>query len=184
MSVIAWKDNCLAADRRVVLGDTIVEGDKIERYEDRIYGFVGVGDFGRLLIEWHKHKDRVEYGFPAFPACQKTFNEHHTAMIVIMPEHIEVYRQSHNPLIMQLDEVLAIGSGAEAALGAMYAGRSAVDAVNIASRINIRCGEGVTAIPHKSKPEVEHPPVLSESYVDKAKRFIVNGGMTRSTGPK
>ena len=61
--------------------------------------------------------------------------------------HVRVDRYEREPITLRQEEpILAIGSGAEVALGAMYSGASAPRAVEIANQLLSDCGRGIETL--------------------------------------
>jgi len=112
----------MAADRKYSHNETMFYGKKLERHGDIIISTAGTADIGTDFIEWLKGGDEPE-----------TLDD--MDAIVLTPQGIFVYAETIIPVQLEQD-FYAIGSGAHAALGAMFCGKNPVEAVEIAAKID------------------------------------------------
>ncbi len=137
MTVIAWDGQILASDKRATSEGLIRTVTKIWKIDGLLVG--GCGDFVTCceMREWIKrgrnHKD--------FPEMQRD-KEDWAKIIVIDQGAIQVYERSPYPVIFE-DRHFAVGTGRDFALSAMYLGKSAKVAVEIANHFECYCGNGV-----------------------------------------
>jgi len=134
MSVICWDGSVLAADKRVTSAGLRHTCTKIEKHNNQLYGITGVWDVGIEIREWHKAGADPE----KFPAKAR---EDKATLIVINEKGIHVYDAAPYPMIYE-NKCAAWGSGRDFAEAAMYLGKSAVTAVEIACHFAIDCGDG------------------------------------------
>ena len=139
MTVIAWDGKTLAADRRAVSGGGIVRTvTKIMRHGDALLGITGEWDPGAELREWW-----IAGADPAtFPASAR---ENNATLIVVTRERIASYCRGPYPLVIE-ERRCAWGSGRDFAEAAMYLGKDARLAVEVACVFQSDCGNGLTAL--------------------------------------
>lgn len=140
MTCIAWDGQTLAADRLSSFGSKSTT-TKIHKVYGSLIGSAGVSVHCAAMIEWFRG-GRVEDKFPAF---QK---DHATSVDVICIEpngKIHVFQTSHVPILIE-DKVMSFGSGSNYALAAMYLGKTASEAVEVAIALDSGCGNGVDTL--------------------------------------
>lgn len=150
MTVIAYTRGIMAADRNAFIHNVIVtRRTKIARSSDGVLvGTAGAGWYGDALREWV-----VAWGDSILE--RKDMPERKTEFIsalIIMPDRrILIMETEDDKLVREwygANEYVAIGVGADLALGAMAHGASAIEAVVIASRHHAHCGGGVDWLDH------------------------------------
>lgn len=142
MTTIAYKDGVLAADSMVSDEDIKHIGlPKLFRIPGGRVGFAGTYVHTGAFVRW------LEAGRPAdaLPPVGDT------CALVVWDQgeyagQLWYYDDSLEALVWPLSGPFAFGSGAAAALGAMYAGADAATAVEIATRIDPRSGGGVSIL--------------------------------------
>jgi ATP-dependent protease HslVU (ClpYQ) peptidase subunit len=136
MTVIAWKDGVIAADRQVNSGHLVRLGKKLFREGNSVLGFTGPNDFGLAMVRWKR-----QGGSPTdFPSCQS--NPDYAVLVEASYRGVFIYYQTADA-VEQRQPFWAIGQGAELAIGAMAAGATADQAVDIACQFSSSCGLGV-----------------------------------------
>ncbi len=141
MTVIAWDGKTLAADRLLCVGHMKNTGTKIIRHEEYMLGIYGNMAMGMALINWFKDG----CVFESFPA-NSSDSEYEAGLVVIKPDG-SVWEYIHTAHAMLLeDSFAAFGSGAEGAMVAMACGCGAKQAVELVSKYNITCGNGVDVL--------------------------------------
>lgn len=156
MTVIAWDGNTLAADGLMTYGDSIgtTHQPKIFRATDFIlsdwdvlghkvlaFGMTGLIGSEVMLISILNNSLHTDSTFP----------NHMDFTALLICEDCETWvcqkRAGNDGVILYRveTETFALGSGSDAALGAMIGGRSAIDAVAIAMDVNVYCGGGIQA---------------------------------------
>ncbi len=139
MSTIAWDGKTLAADRQTSSNNTAFTCHKIRKLSSgEIAGFVGSYGQGLMLVQW--------YEAGADPATYPKFQENKddwTILVIVKPSG-QIFEYEQLPVaIPLLDRLSAWGSGGKIALGAMAAGQTATQAIQIASQFDINTGMGV-----------------------------------------
>jgi ATP-dependent protease HslVU (ClpYQ) peptidase subunit len=115
---------------------------KIHRVRGHLIGYAGVAAFGRAMLHWF---DKENADPEKYPAHQKDKDDM-CAFIVITPDKkILRYEQTPQPSVVE-DCRIAIGSGRDYALMAMHLGKSAYEAVTLASLFDPGCGNGVSIL--------------------------------------
>lgn len=149
MSVIAWDGKSIAADKQATCADMPRTTSKLIRLPNgEIAGITGDEAAGVLLIRWY-----TDGADPAkWPERQRTSDW--TRLIVLGADGLKFYEQDPLPLRCH-DEFMAFGSGRDFAMGAMAAGATAREAVEIACMLNIHCGMGVDEMTLSGEPVAE-----------------------------
>lgn len=141
MTVIAWDGTTLAADKRMVLGNT-ANGrvTKIHLARGHLTGFTGDACDGSRILHWFR-----EGADPAkYPIKE---GETNSTFVVVCPDrHVELYESGPIPLRLDPGQPLAYGTGHVAALAAMMMGADAIRAVEVASALDLYCGDGIDAL--------------------------------------
>ena len=132
MTTIAYRDGVLASDSLVTLGDTKSHGTyiKIKRIGNLLVGAAGGVADSEQFLQWLKYDD----GETPPPKGQ------YSALVIDPRGRV---REIENGSVLPVPrgaKFHAIGSGGPFALAAMYAGASAVEAVKIATKIDINSG--------------------------------------------
>lgn len=149
MTVICFRDGIMAADTRIVHTDAgITRGTKMFRKRvgrrDHILGFCGSLSAAMLYYDWYGSKTAMPEQLRHLPS-----DENFGVLILIgkqlyeadtMCRPVEVEAKFH-----------AIGTGAQAALGAMRFGATALQAANIACDIDSSCGRPIILMSSQSK---------------------------------
>ena len=142
MSIIAWDGKSLAADKRACIGTLIATTTKIFRVGDALVGYAGEADGGEELLAWFRAADPEK-----FPESQRD-KQSWTGLLVVWPDgHIWKYECTPHPIKFP-PQHFAIGSGRELALMAMRLGKTAPEAVLLASEFDSGCGNGVDVLTH------------------------------------
>lgn len=141
MTVIAWRGNTIAADRMQCHGDTQAQIEKIHKEPGGvIFAIAGGASAGRLLMDWYR-----EGADPSkWPKCQE-HPELWASLIVWEPNtpYPFYYQQFPSKLYTRPNDYFVWGSGREVAIGALYHGATAIEAVEAANHHCAGCGFGV-----------------------------------------
>lgn len=150
MTVIAWDGKTLAADKQLTIGEVKGKITKISRGKGgELLGAAGVSAICVDLVKWY-NDGCVARNFP------KMYDDQLAYLLVITPwSGIYLYYASEDYVHLSDNDIFAIGSGADYAIGAMRAGADAVRAVEIASEFSTSCGGGVDTL--------ELPPLEEDS---------------------
>lgn len=146
MSTIVYRDGILAGDSRAFSGSRTPIGAKIKIAELEDGVLVGVSTtqpgLGEAFIDWYatgcQPSERPDMGQQGFDA-----------LVIDADANVFFYNDSFMPSGPLLVDYIAIGSGAEYALGAMAAGKTAEEAVEIASGLDVWTGGPIFTITHK-----------------------------------
>ena len=131
----------IAADGRATCGNEISRDDvdKIILTHGRIYALAGAGALTAPLIAWH-HAGADPTKLPICKDCN-------WSLIVVDDNGIYCYNDRVPYAVANAYEPpVAFGSGQDWALGAMLAGKSAKEAVEIACKVDINSGGKVMAV--------------------------------------
>lgn len=140
MTVVAWDGRTLAADKMacsVGYGYTVT---KIHRLKDgAIAGFSGDGDHVMALLAWlNGDRDHA-----AFPPEQKT-NDANAFIVYPDGTRYSIGKTPHpNP---SEDKFFAMGHGRDFAMAAMHCGKNAREAVELACKLDVYCGNGIDTL--------------------------------------
>lgn len=147
MTAIAWDGVTLAGDRRVTIGSAIVgQVQKIHRAANGdLLGYSGNTMVGTMLVRWYN--DGAEPG--KFPAeARESEKENSTDLLVITRDRRILYFYEYPVPSHDLGPHYAIGSGGNEARAAMLCGKTAREAILIASRLDSSVGPDVDTLVH------------------------------------
>lgn len=141
LTTISWDGKTFSADRQTTFGNTPVAGNKIQKTKykghDAFLGTSGEVECCTAVENWIKSGCKGKPDLPSEPQF--------SAMIACKTG--AVYFMSGSTFPHELGAVKwAIGSGADYALGAMYAGATSAEAVMIASKLDTGTGLGVDTV--------------------------------------
>jgi len=147
MTTIAWDGTVLAADRQATTGSMISECRKLWITENgSAWAHCGSDQYFGQIMAWTRG-ECLE-----FPEATPE-NESDVGVLLEVNAHGELWVRYGNPWPVQvLGPGFATGSGGDFALGAMEAGRNAIEAVAIASRLDAFTGKGVEFIDMSEMP--------------------------------
>lgn len=141
MTVLVWDGTTFAADKLACSGTSKGTVTKIFDVGGVLVGFAGALSIGRAMLDWYK-KGAIPDDFPVYG------DDDDAILIAIGPDKVvSLYENTPYPILLE-DTHCAFGSGEEAALVAMACGCNAREAVEIVSRYNISCGNGVDSLTH------------------------------------
>ena len=138
MTVIVWDGSILAADRQSTNNGMKRAVTKIKKIGDSLYGISGSFDRGITVLRW------VEEGKDpdTWPEFQREA-EDYCYLVEIAPGGI-LYKYEREPFPMCIEEVqYAQGCGRDYAMGALFMGANAVEAVKAACEFDANCGMGI-----------------------------------------
>lgn len=140
MTCIAWDGSMLAGDRRSVGGGNAKTTTKIHRVNDMLVGFAGDASAAEAVRWWlSKGADNTLHPWGDIDRDQ-------CHALVIMPDRtIWVYEHGPHPAQYH-DPFIAIGCGRDYALAAMHLGCNAKQAVEVACKFDVFCGNGVDTL--------------------------------------
>jgi ATP-dependent protease HslVU (ClpYQ) peptidase subunit len=138
MTTIAWDGRTLAADRQTTWGGTPTRTRKIFRAinedgREVIYGCAGLTHECSAYTRWI----RGEIAAPAFTDIS----------VLSIDRKGRIWHTNQSMHWIQIKvKYWAIGAGCDYALGAMAAGKSAIEAVKIESKFDVHTGLGVDVL--------------------------------------
>lgn len=138
MTVIAWDGNILAADRQIAFMNLTASMTKIARVGHDLVGWTGNADVGASMLDWYSRGADVA----VYPKLQTDKDEFCVFLVVLPDKWLLRYERTPHPIRLPPQQ-FAIGSGCDFALAAMFLGKTAFEAVEIASRFDRHCGGGV-----------------------------------------
>lgn len=141
MSVICFDGTTLAADKRMCHGTFFSTTTKIYRVGDDLVGFSGDAAQGQAMVAWFRDGAKPE----EFPASQTADDDWSPLMVVKRGGIVLRYEKTPYPFPIE-DKFVAMGSGRDFAIAAMECGKSAVEAVLLASKFCNGCGNGVDSM--------------------------------------
>ncbi len=134
MTTIAWDSKILAADKRVCWGTTPCETVKIFRRADgALYGASGEKKNTTRFLRWCADGCNED--------VKPTLDESFSGILI---ENGQCFQFDKDLIKYHINKPFwAIGSGTDYALGAMAAGKDAIQAVEIAITLDVHSGNGV-----------------------------------------
>lgn len=145
MTVIAFDGRTLAADRSVVNNGLASTATKIHRVGSLLCGGSGCVSSCNAMLDWVRGGRDPK----AFPAGQVDPKGDWSPFLVIEADG-QILLYDNNPFPTRYDRrrqrFYAIGSGRDYAMAAMYLGCDAKRAVNVASALEVGCGNGVDVL--------------------------------------
>ena len=124
MTTIAWRGSVLATDSALTCGNMQGRFTKLLRQRGAAYGFCGDADAVSLVMGHLKDGGKPD-------EMKKLKGD--IGVLILTPDGCYTCDRDMVPIRVE-DEFWAIGSGAEYAMGAMAAGKSARQAVEIACK--------------------------------------------------
>ena len=141
MTVVAFDGRVMAADKRTSFGGLHGTTTKVHSVKGMVIAGCGTAALIAEMRQW-----LADGADPAtFPAAQRDPKECASILVKRPGAPLWQYENTPYPLVIE-NEQWAIGSGRDFALMAMHLGKSAVEAVQLASLFCSGCGNGVDAI--------------------------------------
>lgn len=141
MTVVVFAHGVMAADKQASYGGSRRVVTKIHRVGPLLVGGSGDMAFVLAMVEWVK----VGRDSATFPAAQRDKDDWQPVMVVEPGGQILLYERTPHPIRYE-DKVAAIGTGRPYAEAALYLGKSARVAVEVACALNYECGNGVDTL--------------------------------------
>ena len=143
MSVIAWDGKTLAADKRASCGSYFRTTTKIFKHGMGLFGYAGEASAGEEVFAWFRDGHNAD----KFPTSQRDKDDY--AGLLVVWDNGELWKYERTPFPLKYPpQQFAIGSGCDFALAAMYCGKTASEAVEVACQFNIWCGNGIDTLTH------------------------------------
>lgn len=140
MTVIAWDGFSLAADKRATNNGLHRTVTKIARLRDHLVAVSGDYAKGNVLMKWFEN-GAIAADFPSF---QQT-PDWASLLVIDQSGQVMKYEQHHLPILFE-DELYAMGSGRDYAMAALFLGKTAEEAVAVASVLDVDCGNGIDVL--------------------------------------
>lgn len=141
MTTIAWDGETLAADKQMTVGSLTMVTQKIIKHGSQLIGKAGSAELTECMLQWYLRGRDVD----KFPDLKKDGRS--GILLIIYPDgNIEKFSQQSPYPIKLPPQKISIGSGSDIAMTAMYLGRSAVSAVEIASELDPHTGNGIDVL--------------------------------------
>lgn len=142
MTIIAWDGKTLAADKRCTNNGLCRTVTKIFRLKTgELFGMCGEMSFCTQVKEW------VEAGciIANYPPAQRDKDDWQPCLVIGRDGRPRVYERTPYPNTYD-NNWCALGSGRDYAAAAMHLGKTAREAVEVASLFNSGCGNGVDTL--------------------------------------
>lgn len=140
MTVIAFDGKTLAADKQCTAFGYAHIVTKIHRVPGGLVGFTGNSGHAAALLAWFRDSRPVE-NWP------KAHDESAGAIFVCETGEVLCYSGTDGPYgEKREDKFMAFGCGRDYALAAMYLGKTAAEAVEIACALDVNCGMGIDTL--------------------------------------
>lgn len=143
MTCIAWDGKTLAADKAATNVGYMRRVTKIFRVPEGLVGFAGDGDYALEFLEWFNN-GRVVADYPKSLADGAV-----GAIFIDQDKRCWGYTKVPYPQLCE-DAFDALGSGRDYALAAMYLGKTAKEAVEVAIALDNGCGKGIDVLEIKN----------------------------------
>ena len=148
MTVIAWDGTTLAADKMTSFGGLHGTTTKLHRIGSLLVGGCGNTAMIQEMLTWIKNGRQVD----KFPERQRDPQECTSIMVISEDSVILQYENTPYPLVIQ-NPYWAIGSGRDFAMASMFLGKTALEAVEVASTLCNDCGNGIDVMFRSEVPE-------------------------------
>lgn len=141
MTVIAWDGKHLAADKRGCSGTAIRTVTKIKKVDGVLVGLSGDYQWFGAMINWIDRGRKPE----EYPLHQRDKDDWCPVLVIERDGTPSFYERSPFPIRIE-DQFVAIGSGRDFAMAALHLGHTAVEAVDVACKLDSACGNGVDVL--------------------------------------
>ena len=138
MTIVAWDGKTLAADKRMISSGLMRTCRKIWEYNGNLIAITGDWDAGAELIAW--------FNAGADPAKFPEAGRKDTATLIVINTGC-VWQYNAGPYGVLLEcKQCAFGSGRDYAEAALYLGKTAYEAVEVACHFESSCGGGIDVL--------------------------------------
>lgn len=142
MTTVAFKDGILAADSMITSEDTIISitEQKVFKTKKYLCAYCGELGIGQSFIEWVQNDFSKDY---VPKNLSGEIKGDFTGIVIDKDSNIKIYQCDENGMnsfSYGKQKIGAWGNGASFALGAMYAGVGAKQAVQIAAQLDTHTG--------------------------------------------
>ena len=148
MTIIAYKDGIMAADTQISFGGcTVRAGNKILKIGNWVIGLSGAAVFSKHVLDTFSGHEPAFFA-PSIPKTDRMGDEDGVWALAVNREYPNViwrYDRFGDPYIIE-GPYMASGAGMDVALGAMFVGASAEDAVRAAIAHCQSCGGDIQVV--------------------------------------
>lgn len=132
MTTIAFRDGVMAADSQAHADGVKFRNEtKLFRVKGNVIGLCGADVTGQMLLNWY------ENGAPEFTLTSRpSIADDYGFGALVLNKSGLLYVDQHFQPVAVREPFHAIGSGAMAAIAAMYCGKNAIQAVQVAARVD------------------------------------------------
>jgi len=142
MSIICWDGTTLAADKQSTCVGYASTVTKIYRVPGGVVGFSGYAPHARALLEWFIAGHEVAN----WPASRNPSDSADSLFISNAGDILEFIGAGGGYFERVEDRFTAMGAGRDYALAAMYLGKTAREAVEVAIALDNTCGMGIDTL--------------------------------------
>lgn len=139
MTTVIWDGKQMIADTLMVWGGTMQKVEKLFRHQDILMGIAGSYVEGSAFVLWVKSGMSLD----AWPPC--ITKDNCTCLMVHKDGRVLRFEGSPYPTPV-LEPYTAIGSGTDFVLGAMAHGATAIEAMEIAKKLDVSTGGELTVL--------------------------------------
>lgn len=132
MTTIAWDGKKLAADTRCNSGHVKYKVSKVRKHKGHLVAWAGPISQGEEMFAWWKAGAKPK----DLPELQRDDDERVDFVVITPKKKILLWQSGTHPQDMSLNKQYAVGSGREFALAAMYLGKTAPEAVELAGKFD------------------------------------------------
>ncbi len=138
MTVIAYRDGVMAADSNIVNGNIVIgEAVKIKRLHGCLVGCSGTWASAAAFFDWFEKNGTISR--PPADVKIEASDDWPVSVLIVKGRKVYCIDGTGHPYEVK-GPYFAIGSGAAVALGAMFAGADARQAIQAAIRHDKTCG--------------------------------------------
>lgn len=139
MTIVCWDGKTLAADKQSTNANFGSVVTKIFRVPDGLVGLMGGEAHAMELLEWFRNGHLPE----KYPSGK---DRDSTADAVFVSKSGEFFAFAGPYGAKRENKFCAFGAGRDYALAAMYLGKNAREAVEVACALDVTCGNGIDAL--------------------------------------
>jgi len=145
LSTVAYKDGVIAGDTLAVCSNERYGSiEKVGRTENYLFGFTGRLGYMRPTYQWVADMDRKGIKPQDFHKYREDLDIGDDGSAIIIDRDSQIWFIELDGYVHPVHRVCeSIGSGGRFAIGAMYHGASAVEAVAVASMLDVNSGERI-----------------------------------------
>ena len=139
MSTVAYRDSVMAADRYGERHRIRAMTQKLYRVRDAVIGYTGSHMDRLTFVRWYDQGANLD-AVPQFRSYRGSDDAPDFDALVLTSAGLTQWTEHFQPIPLPHEPFFAIGSGAAAAMAAMYMGADAIKAVEIAGLVDVATG--------------------------------------------